>query len=1400
MHSFRRLFKREMTFAILVLIIVFSYFPTSPVKAATLGTVTFTTGGDISGDTVTAGQGGSSPIPGMTLQIISNDGFGWSYEQPYIKSGIAASYGDKASSSLITIKSSDSEINFDFQSFFVADYGGGPITVTGYDNSVPIGSVNLDTTVNGWENTFTQSNGLTASIFQNVDEVRITPQIPGNMWIALNDIQIGSPMIAIAPSITGQPSNATIAAGGNANFSVTASNATGYQWQVNTGAGFTNISNGAPYSGATTPTLTITGATAGMNGYMYRVVVNGAAAPNAVSNGATLTVNTPPSITGQPSNATIAAGGNANFSVTASNATGYQWQVNTGAGFTNISNGAPYSGATTPTLTITGATAGMNGYMYRVVVNGAAAPNAVSNGATLTVNTPPSITGQPSNSTIAAGGSTTFSVTASNATGYQWQVDQGAGFTNISNGAPYSGATTSTLTITGATADMNGYIYRVIASGAAVPNAVSNGATLTVNTPPSITGQPSNSTIAAGGSTTFSVTASNATGYQWQVDQGAGFTNISNGAPYSGATTSTLTITGATADMNGYIYRVIASGAAVPNAVSNGAALTVNTPPSITGQPSNSTIAAGGDTTFSVTASNATGYQWQVDQGAGFTNISNGAPYSGATTSTLTITGATADMNGYIYRVIASGAAVPNAVSNGAALTVNTPPSITGQPSNSTIAAGGDTTFSVTASNATGYQWQVDQGAGFTNISNGAPYSGATTSTLTITEATAGMNGYMYRVIVGGAAVPNAVSNGATLTVNTPPSITGQPSNSTIAAGGDTTFSVTASNATGYQWQVDQGAGFTNISNGAPYSGATTSTLTITEATAGMNGYMYRVIVGGAAVPNAVSNGATLTVQTVPGAPTQVSAVAGDGEATIVFRAPADNGGSVITSYEVKASPGGLVQTGTTNPITIKGLSNGTSYTFTVKAVNDIGVGEPSVVSNAVTPREASTSDPGGSTVPGTSSPAPSIPTPNDPGSTNKGFEVLINGKAEKIGTATTSTVNGQTVTTVVLDPKKLEARLAAEGNNARVQVHVNSNSDVVITELNGSMLQIMKGKRTILDIQTNKAAYGLLAEQLDLDSIATQIGKSSVLQDMKIQIKLATPTADLMRKVQDAAAKESLILVSSPMSFKIQAVYAGTVHEISRFATYVKHSIAIPDSAAVQGKILTGVIIDPDGSVRHVPTKVIANEGNSYAVMNSLTSGTYAVVWHPVVFRDTVNHWAQNAIDHMGARMVIDGTGEGNFDPDRNITRAEFAAILTRGLGLHPEHASSAFTDVKEGDWYNRAVQTAYAYHLINGYEDRTFHPTDNITREQAMVMLAKAMETSGLKPQMTTNSTEEVLRSYTDAVDASPWAQISIAISIQAGLISGRTDTMLAPKAPVTRAEVATMIERLLQKSGLI
>ncbi|OMF05706.1 S-layer homology domain-containing protein [Paenibacillus sp. FSL H7-0942] len=101
-------------------------------------------------------------------------------------------------------------------------------------------------------------------------------------------------------------------------------------------------------------------------------------------------------------------------------------------------------------------------------------------------------------------------------------------------------------------------------------------------------------------------------------------------------------------------------------------------------------------------------------------------------------------------------------------------------------------------------------------------------------------------------------------------------------------------------------------------------------------------------------------------------------------------------------------------------------------------------------------------------------------------------------------------------------------------------------------------------------------------------------------------------------------------------------------------------------------------------------------------------------------NHWSNTAVNDMGSRMIVRGVTDSTFEPDRSITRAEFAAIVVRALGLKPGEGSNSFHDLNETDWYADVVKTASDYGLISGYEDGTFRPQEQITRQEAMTLIA--------------------------------------------------------------------------------
>jgi len=566
----------------------------------------------------------------------------------------------------------------------------------------------------------------------------------------------------------------------------------------------------------------------------------------------------------------------------------------------------PVTPTTTVTLTNTN-TLSFGTYIVQVTGVGAAAPpQTVNVNFVINAGPGPVINTQPSAQTVCQGGTATFSIAATGATSYQWQksTDGGANWNNV------AGATATTYTIVNVQITDAG-LYRCVASGqCGATNSV--GVALTVNTPPTITTQPQDVTLCAGTNHTFSVTATGtALTYQWQsAPNCSGPWNA-----IAGATSATLNVTASTTTS----YRCIVSGTCTPQAISNCALLTVVNPVTVTGQPANTTVCEGGNASFTV-AGSGTGviYQWQIstDGGANYNNI------PGANAATYTITGVTFAMNNNRYRCLLSNATCTTpATSNGAILTVNTLPAVTGQPVASTICAGGNTTFTITATGTSiSYQWQLstDGGANYSNI------GGATFATYNITGATVGMNNNRYRCVVSGACTPPATSAAAILTVIAPVSIATQPASSEICSGSNTSFTVAGSStlAIVYQWQVstDGGVNWNNVSNGGVYSGATTATLNITGATVSLSTYRYRCQMSNAVctAPTNSNGAALLTVRQLPtvGLTASATSLLPGKTSTLTATPSVSTGGTLTTSWFFNSNP--ITNAGNTRVVNVE--------------------------------------------------------------------------------------------------------------------------------------------------------------------------------------------------------------------------------------------------------------------------------------------------------------------------------------------------------------------------------------------------------------------------------------------------------------------------------------------------
>lgn len=192
--------------------------------------------------------------------------------------------------------------------------------------------------------------------------------------------------------------------------------------------------------------------------------------------------------------------------------------------------------------------------------------------------------------------------------------------------------------------------------------------------------------------------------------------------------------------------------------------------------------------------------------------------------------------------------------------------------------------------------------------------------------------------------------------------------------------------------------------------------------------------------------------------------------------------------------------------------------------------------------------------------------------------------------------------------------------------------------------------------------------------------------------------------------------------------------------------------------------------------------------------------VLHPgKTFSDIVGSPAQASVEALAARGILNGRSTDLFDPEGLVTRAEFCAMVVRALGLEPVFSAVSFADVSKDDWFCSAVQTAYAYGIINGVSEAAFAPNDSITREQVCVMLTRAARLCGADTAMTPAAVRDALAVYTDYRSIGTWAQEEAAFCAASGIYAPQT-AAFEPACAFSRAEMAASLFSLLNFADLL
>ncbi len=363
----------------------------------------------------------------------------------------------------------------------------------------------------------------------------------------------------------------------------------------------------------------------------------------------------------------------------------------------------------------------------------------------------------------------------------------------------------------------------------------------------------------------------------------------------------------------------------------------------------------------------------------------------------------------------------------------------------------------------------------------------------------------------------------------------------------------------------------------------------------------------------------------------------------------------------------------------------------------------------------------------------------------------------------------------------------------SRMTVISTDDVDEVHMQIPALIVQAAQEKGMFLGIDSQIGRYTLPLNTINLEEAAARLGVK--LEDLTLNIVISRANEGDRNKLT-AQLQPGQQMLTDPTEFKVEVTAPGGKKiEYSYFGgTYVERDLLLKKSADPRQAV--GVVWnEANGKFLPLPTLFEIQDGIEYADIFSRSNSLYTVLQMSKTFADIQNSWARSDIELLASKMLIAGKSESAYEPNSSITRAEFATLLVRALGLEEGVLKAGqFKDVDVNAWYAGSVATAVAENIITGYDGQLFKPNNNITREEIAVMIVRAARVAGIENKLSAAEQEAYLARFGDHQAISPWAGKDVALAAGAGIINGMPDGNFTPRSNADRAQSAVMLKRFL------
>lgn len=392
-----------------------------------------------------------------------------------------------------------------------------------------------------------------------------------------------------------------------------------------------------------------------------------------------------------------------------------------------------------------------------------------------------------------------------------------------------------------------------------------------------------------------------------------------------------------------------------------------------------------------------------------------------------------------------------------------------------------------------------------------------------------------------------------------------------------------------------------------------------------------------------------------------------------------------------------------------------------------------------------------------------------------------------------TVSLDNEKATEITFDEEKFESVVLGAKDQSSVMLAALPGCSALNVRLGARSILALKEKCSTLIFATDDFWCLLPAGSIDTRSVLPKTDALSVMFDFHI-----SKTDDDTAAQIDAGAKSmGAGITVPPFTFKVTAAVDDKTVDAGEFTDYVLLRLRLSEDVKASD-VSAAIAKNSDGSVRPLPAKLVMLEDDTYLEAKTLTDCSLAGAYADKSFDDMTAHWAYGYVRDLAGRLILSGTSDKNYDPDRSVSRAEFTTMMVKALGIEPV-GGKVFLDVSENDWHYAYVASAVRHGLMKGKDNITFDPISAITREEAAAVIAGAARMVGMDTDISEAEVRLQLEKFIDSDQCSDWSRPAVAFNLANGFIVG-SDGRIRPSDTITRAEMAVILQRFLYGAGLI